>query len=212
MTRSIQKRTKPDDILAVIGAGGFVQFATNDEHERAKQLKGRVVAIKPKKAGRNLKHHRKFFALIRLGFSYWSPVKRLVSDPEEWIAHEVAKTFCELAGNPDMYKVQGIEIAQLVVDRMARKRSTRLDPEAYKSEEKYRSMIMIEAGFFELEHLPSGGVIQRPWSIAFDQMPQEEFNKIYSGCSEVIWNKSLFQIFDDEQQMDNAVNQLMGFI
>lgn len=70
---------------------------------------------------------------------------------------------------------------------------------------------MIEAGFFDLEMLPNGGTIKRPWSIAFDKMDQEQFEKIYKGCFNVIWNKSLFQVFNDEQEMQNAIYQHMEF-
>ncbi|CAK3753037.1 conserved hypothetical protein [Vibrio crassostreae] len=209
---SIRSREKSSELVGVISEGGFIQYATSAEHDRAKKLNGRVVFIKPKNGNRSLKFHRKFFALINLGFGYWSPTYKTVSDPEEKLAHDVAKLFCELAGNPDLYHEQGIEIAQLAIQNLALKRMAYLDPEAYKSEETYRRMVMIEAGFYELEYLPNGGAIKVPWSIAFDNMEPEQFEKIYKGCSGVIWNKSLFQIFEDKEQMDRAVNQLMGFI
>lgn len=51
---------------------------------------------------------------------------------------------------------------------------------------------MIEAGYFDLEMLPNGGTVKRPWSIAFENADQEQFEKIYKGCFNVIWNQSLF--------------------
>ncbi|WP_170107428.1 DUF1367 family protein [Photobacterium indicum] len=212
MTQSIQKRTKPNEILAVIGGGGFVSYATNEDQEQAKNLTGRVVAIKPKSKARNLKHHRKFFALMKLGFMYWSPYMRLVSEPEDWIAREVAREFCKQAGKPELFDQFGNDIAQHVIDRMARKRSRRADPEAYKCPDNYRHKIMVDAGFFETVTLPNGGVIRRPWSVSFENLAQEDFNKIYKGCFNVVWSESLFQIFDDEAEAENAVNQLMSFV
>lgn len=212
MNTTIRSRAKTNQLIGVITSGGFIQYATTADHEAAKSLTGRVVHVLPKGGDRSLKFHRKYFALINLGFSYWSPTYKTVSDPEEKIAHDVAKLFCDLAGNPDLYDVQGKEIAQLAIKKLALKRTGYLDPEAYKSEETYRRMVMIEAGFYELEYLPNGGAIKVPWSIAFDNMKPEQFEKIYKGCSGVIWNKSLSQIFEEKEQMDRAVNQLMGFI
>lgn len=209
--RSI-KKAKSNDIIAVIGRGGFVQYATNEEHERAKKLTGRVVAIKPHAKKRNLGFHKKFFALIRLGFQYWAPDISLVSDPEFAIAHAVARRFCELGGNASLYEHQGKDIANLVVKELKDKRETTLDVESYKCEETFRKEVMIEAGFYELVHIPSGGVLKLPWSIAFDCMSEEDFMNIYKGCHDVIWNKCLFQVFECKEESERAVNQLMSFI
>ncbi len=83
-------------------------------------MSGRVVAIKPKSKAKSriLEHHRKFFALINLGFEYWSPDVSLISEPEFYIAHETAKQFCHLAGREDMYETHGIEIAEMVLSKI----------------------------------------------------------------------------------------------
>ncbi len=212
MTRTITK-SKSNDILAVVGDGGFIQYATTDEHDRAKKLKGRVVAIKPKRANpRSLGNHRRFFALIRLGFTYWKPEVGLVSGAEQDLAHAVAKRFCTLGGNPDLYELQGFEIAEAVIAELSKRREGVIDLEAYKSEETYRKKVMVEAGLYEQVILPDGGAIKQPWSIAFERMTEDEFREIYSAVHRVIWQKTLFQIFEDQSEMDRAVNQLMAFI
>ncbi|MBE3997934.1 DUF1367 family protein [Vibrio parahaemolyticus] len=43
--------------------------------------------------------------------------------------------------------------------------------------ENYRYQVMIEAGYFDLEMLPNGGTVKRPWSIAFENADQEQFEK-----------------------------------
>nr|WP_264302269.1 DUF1367 family protein [Vibrio alginolyticus] len=176
-------------------------------------MRGRVVAIKPKSKAKSriLEHHRKFFALINLGFEYWSPDISLISEPEHYIAHETAKQFCQLAGRSDMYETHGIEIANMVLSKIKKQRESHCDPEAYKCLDNYRYQVMIDAGFFDLEILPNGGTVKRPWSIAFDSADQEQFEKIYKGCFDVIWNKSLFQVFNDEQEMQNAVLRFMEY-
>ncbi|CAK1923743.1 conserved hypothetical protein [Vibrio crassostreae] len=209
---TVRSRAKSENLSGEIMQGGFVRFADSEEHEKARKLAGRVVEIKVFKKGRNLRFHRKFFALLNLGFSYWSPSFKGVSDPEENLAHDVAKLFCELAGTPELYEVQGKEIAHLAIQRLESKRLGYLDPEAYKDPDNYRKKVMIEAGFYELEYLPTGGAIKVPWSISFDNMDEIQFEKIYRGCSNVIWNMSLFQTFESKEEMERAVNQMMGFM
>ncbi|GLT13874.1 DUF1367 family protein [Vibrio algivorus] len=212
--QTVKAKKVKDEIVGVITAGGFLQYATPEMREQATSMKGRVVALKPKskKASRLIDHHRKFFALLNLGFQYWSPDVSLISEPENYIAHETARKFCELAGMESMYESHGVEIANLVLSSIKKKREGHCDPEAYKCPDNYRYQVMIEAGFYDLELLPNGGAIKRPWSIAFDNMDQEQFEKIYKGCFNVIWNKSLFQVFNDESEMQNAIYQHMEFL
>ncbi|MGD1525639.1 DUF1367 family protein [Vibrio harveyi] len=214
--QTIKRKKSKNEIVGVIGTGGYLQYATSAMREQAAELRGRVVAINPirtKKgaAERVLEHHRKFFALLKLGFEYWSPAVELVSEPERWAAHETAKRFCDLAGREDMYETHGTEIAELVLSQLKQKRKKRCDPEAYKCPENYRRKVMIDSGFYDLEVQPNGGTIKRPWSISFENMEQPEFEKIYRGCLNTIWNMSLFQVFANEQEVHNAVSQLMEF-
>ncbi len=211
--QTVRAKKEKLEIFGYIGTGGYIQYADSDMREKAATMSGRVVAIKPKSKAKSriLEHHRKFFALINLGFEYWSPDVSLISEPEFYIAHETAKQFCHLAGREDMYETHGIEIANMVLSKIKKQRESHCDPEAYKCKDNYRYQVMIDAGFFDLEMLPNGGTIKRPWSIAFDNADQEQFEKIYKGCFEVIWNKSLFQVFNDEQEMQNAVFRFMEY-
>ncbi|TNZ90910.1 hypothetical protein CGK40_20020 [Vibrio parahaemolyticus] len=211
--QTVRAKKEKLEIFGYIGTGGYIQYADSDMREKAATMSGRVVAIKPKSKAKSriLEHHRKFFALINLGFEYWSPDVSLISEPEFYIAHETAKQFCQLAGREDMYETHGIEIAEMVLSKIKKQRESHCDPEAYKCKDNYRYQVMIDAGFFDLEILPNGGTVKRPWSIAFDNADQEQFEKIYKGCFDVIWNKSLFQVFNDEQEMQNAVFRFMEY-
>ncbi|EGQ8055452.1 DUF1367 family protein [Vibrio parahaemolyticus] len=211
--QTVRAKKEKLEIFGYIGTGGYIQYADSDMREKAATMSGRVVAIKPKSKAKSriLEHHRKFFALINLGFEYWSPDVSLISEPEFYIAHETAKQFCQLAGRSDMYETHGIEIANMVLSKIKKQRESHCDPEAYKCKDNYRYQVMIDAGFFDLEILPNGGTVKRPWSIAFDNADQEQFEKIYKGCFDVIWNKSLFQVFNDEQEMQNAVFRFMEY-
>lgn len=136
--RSVRAKKEKIEIVGVIGTGGYVQYATREMREQAAAMRGRVVAIKPKSKAKSriLEHHRKFFALLKLGFSYWSPDVSLVSEPEYYIAHETAKQFCKLAGRDDMYETHGIDIAEMVLSKIKKQRESHCDPEAYKCPEK----------------------------------------------------------------------------
>ncbi|MCX8818341.1 DUF1367 family protein [Vibrio parahaemolyticus] len=214
--QTVKRKKEKNEIVGVIGTGGYLQYVTPFMREQASELRGRIVAIKPVRTKKDavpriIEHHRKFFALLKLGFEYWSPDVDLVSEPERWAAHETAKRFCDLAGRGDMYETHGAEIADLVLSQLKQERKKRCDTEAYKCPENYRRKVMVDSGFFDLEVQPNGGTIKRPWSIAFENMTQGEFERIYKGCFSTIWNMSLFQVFANEQEVHNAVCQLMEF-
>jgi hypothetical protein len=211
MSSTIRNRNIKPVILGIVGGGGFISYVADDDQIRAKNLIGHVVKITPLRGKRNLKFHRKFFVLVNLGFEYWSPKMKLVSEPEEWIAFEVAKEFCEQAGQPELFEKYGKNIAQIAIDKMVRKRSSRIDPDGYKNIDNFRKRVMIKAGFYELVTLPNGGIIKQPWSIAFHNMTQEQFNDVYKKCFDVIWYESLFQNFENEQEVENLINQLLNF-
>ncbi|EOD9553452.1 DUF1367 family protein [Vibrio parahaemolyticus] len=214
--QTVKAKKSKSELIGMIGTGGYLQYATADMQEKASSMRGRLVSLKPvrtKKGEQNriLEHHRKFFALLKLGFTYWSPEVDLVSEPERWAAHETAKRFCSMAGREDMYETHGTEIAELVLSQLKAERKKRCDTEAYKCPENYRRKVMINSGFYDLEVQPNGGTIKRPWSIAFENMGQEDFERIYNGCFNTIWNMSLFQIFANQQEVHNAICQLMEF-
>ncbi len=69
----------------------------------------------------------------------------------------------------------------------------------------------LKAGFYDLAANPDGGTLKQRWSIAFVNMSQEKFDKVYSGVAGVIWNETLQQHFADEHEMEQAVNRLMEY-
>ncbi|HGM6885876.1 TPA: DUF1367 family protein [Serratia marcescens] len=172
---------------------------------------GTPIAMRPIGDRRNLKHHRKFWKLLELGFSYWESDWTFVSDPEKWIAHEVAKTLAAQAGDPLLYDNITKLIADSVLQRVAAQRQRRFDVEAVKTTEAYLNHVMVKAGFYDLAVNPDGGTLKQRWSIAFVNMSQEKFDKVYSGVAGVIWNETLQQHFADEHEMEQAVNRLMEY-
>ncbi|EPH0541746.1 MAG: DUF1367 family protein [Serratia marcescens] len=99
---SAAPRTKPSkkhktEALGVQLPGGGIKYATDHERDTMKGgPTGTPIAMRPVGERQNLKFHRNFWKLQELGFSYWEPDWTFVSDPENWSAHEVAKTLAKL--------------------------------------------------------------------------------------------------------------------
>ncbi|MEI7232837.1 DUF1367 family protein [Pectobacterium carotovorum] len=85
------------------------------------------------------------------------------------------------------------------------------DPEAVKTKDADLNHVMVKAGFYDLAPNPDGGTLKQRWIIAFVNMGQEKFDKVYRGVFGVIWNETLSQYFADEYEMEQAVSQLMIF-
>lgn len=127
------------------------------------------------------------------------------------LAHEVAKAVGSAAGDPELYEKVTKSIAQAVLDRVIRQRQKRFDGEAVKTDMAYLNHVMIKAGFYDLMANPEGGTLKQRWSIAFVNMDQGAFDRIYKGVAGVIWNETLAQHFDNEYEMEQAVNQLLEY-
>ncbi|HHQ6551512.1 TPA: DUF1367 family protein [Serratia fonticola] len=210
--RTKSPRKQKTEALGVLLPGGGIKYATDHDRDTMKGVPtGTPIALRPVGDRRNLKHHRKFWKLLELGFSYWEPDWVFVSTPEMWIAHEVARTVAEQANDLSLYENVTKLIAETVLQRVAAQRKLRFDAEAVKTTEAYLNHVMIKAGFYDLAANPDGGTLKQRWSIAFVNMSQEKFDKVYRGVAGVIWNETLQQHFADEHEMEQAVNRLMEY-
>ncbi len=198
--------------LGQIVQHGDIQFATEMDKDLFLGLPiGTPVEITPKPK-RNLGHHRKFFALMKLGMEYWQPDISMISRPERWIAHQVAKNFAKASDNENFYEEYGEDIANKTLQDVTKHRKSELNVDAFHNIDQYRKKIMIDAGFFDYILLPDGGAILEPNSIAFSKMSQEKFNEIYRGCFSEIWQQTLYQVFDSQEDMQTAINEMMSFV
>lgn len=117
--------------------------------------------------GRDLVRHRKFFALLKLGFQYWEP--------------------------------------QAVVDETT---GEYFIPEA--SPEMFREFVTIRAGYFEQFYYPDGSLQVRAKSIAFDNMEEDEFRKLYHNAVNVIMQLPVAEDMTYDQ-FHNAVTEIAKF-
>ena len=198
--------------LAVIVQNGEIQYATELDREKFRGLSiGTPLEVRAKPT-RNLAHHRKYFALMKMGMEYWKPEISLVSNAEAWIAHKVAKQFEKLSGIENFYEDHGRAIVDSVILNVTAERGKRIDPSVFNNLDLYRRKIMIDAGFYEHIVLPDGGTLREPYSIAFDHMSQDKFNEIYRGCFNQIWQQTLIHIFSSQEEAQRAIDELMGFV
>ncbi|WP_434359860.1 DUF1367 family protein [Parasalinivibrio latis] len=192
--------------LSFVKARGLV-LAPMSENEEAFLNSKRVGAVlefpKPKEV-RNPFFHRKFFALLNLGFDYWEPTGGTLSPTERKLLEGFAHYLGEQGGKFDVFE----SLANHYMDAVALRRA---HITAEKSFEAYRRWVAIEAGFFDVTVLPNGIIRKEAKSIAFASMDDSEFRELYQAAFTVIWNHILYRNFRHESEVDAAVNQLLGF-
>ena len=90
-------------------------------------------------------------------------------------------------------------------------REGKLDYEGMKTLEAYLDHVMKKAGFYDIKPGQDGGTLKERWSISFGNMSQEKFNDVYKGVFGVIWNETLCNVYENEWELENKINQLIGF-
>ncbi|MFC1032702.1 DUF1367 family protein [Pasteurella multocida] len=200
-------------IHAVKYANGAVVAETDYDRTLLKSLPiGSAVKITPISNNRNYQHHKKFFVLLDAGFEYWQPEFSVLTQAEEWIAQAVAKEIAVAANDENLYQNVTKLIADGVLARVRKNRENKLDYEGMKTLEAYLNHVMKRAGFFDIKPSQDGGTLKERWSISFANMSQEKFNEVYKGVFGVIWNETLCNVYESEWQLENKVNQLIGFV
>ncbi|MDF2185883.1 DUF1367 family protein [Grimontia hollisae] len=156
------------------------------------------------KVTRNPRFHRKYFALLNLGFDYWNPKGGAVSPQERNLLNRFAEELSKWGGEQQTLT----DLAESFLDAVTRKRAS-LTVE--KSFEAYRKWVAMEAGFFRIVVFPNGAVKKEAKSISFAQMDDNEFSELYRASFNVIWNHILHNYFESEADAERAVNNLLGF-
>lgn len=209
MASQKQKKTV---IHAVKYANGAVVAETDYDRNLLKSLPvGSAVKITPINNNRNYQHHKKFFALLDAGFEYWQPEFSVLTQAEEWIAQAVAREIAVAANNENLYQRVTKPIADSVLAKMRSNREGKLDYEGMKTLEAYLDHVMKKAGFYDIKPGQDGGTLKERWSISFGNMSQEKFNDVYKGVFGVIWNETLCNVYENEWELENKINQLIGF-
>lgn len=184
--------------------GGVLIPLTDDDKSLLDKKRIGTVLTAEFRVTRNPKFHRKFFALLNLGFDYWNPVGGTVSPQERNLLSRFAAELAKYGGEHQTFQ----DLASGFLDAMAHKRA---NLEVEKSFEAYRKWAVMEAGFFSVVVLPNGTTKKEAKSIKFSRMDNNEFDELYRAVFTVIWNAILQNHFDCEAEAEQAVNMLMGF-
>jgi len=76
----------------------------------------------------------------------------------------------------------------------------------------FRKWLAVQAGFYDVVGYPDGSVRVRAKSISFANMDDIEFDALYSASIDVLLLNVLYGKFKNAADVDNAVNQLLGYI
>lgn len=156
---------------------------------------------------RNPAFHRRFFALLNLGFEYWEPTGGAISSNERKLITGYAKFLASYGGNEGAL----IDAAEHYLEQVAYRRVTN-GISLCKSFDAYRSWVIVEAGHFDAIQLPDGTLKKHPRSISFANMDELEFQQLYKAALDVLWRWVLSRSFRSRDEAENVAAQLLGFV
>lgn len=154
---------------------------------------------------RNPAFHRKFFALLNLGFEYWEPTGGAISSNERRLITGYSKFLASYGGSEGAL----LDAAEQYLDLIADKRAGSIS--ICKSFEAYRYWVIVEAGHYDAIQLPDGTLRKHPRSIAFASMDELKFQQLYRAALDVLWRWILSRAFRSEAEAENAAAQLQHF-
>jgi hypothetical protein len=164
-----------------------------------------TVLVADFKQVRNPAFHRRFFALLNLGFEYWEPTGGAISSNERRLVTGYAKYLAMFGGSETAL----LDAAEQYLDRIADKRTGSIS--ACKSFDAYRAWVTIESGHYDAIQLPDGTLRKHPRSIAFANMDETEFQQLYRAALDVLWRWILSRAFRDQREAEKAAAQLLSF-
>lgn len=193
--------------LQLIKQSSGILIAATPETSDILQSKFKLgaVLVADFKQVRNPAFHRRFFALLNLGFEYWEPTGGAISSNERKLVNGYAKFLAAFGGNEGAL----LDAAEQYLDRIADKRSGSIS--ICKSYDAYRAWVIIESGHYDAIQLPDGTLRKHPRSIAFANMDETEFQQLYKAALDVLWRWVLSRAFKDQREAENAASQLMSF-
>lgn len=169
------------------------------------KIKLGAVLVTEFKQPRNPAFHRRFFALLNLGFEYWEPTGGAISANERKLVTEYARYLATFGGSEGAL----LDAAEQFLERVADKRAGSIS--ACKSFDAYRAWVIVESGHYDAIQLPDGTLRKHPRSIAFANMDETEFQQLYKAALDVLWRWILSRSFQSRYEAENAAVQLMNF-
>lgn len=188
-------------------SSGILISATPETSEilQSKIKLGDVLVAEFKRV-RNPAFHRRFFALLNLGFEYWEPTGGAISSNERKLVTGYAKYLAAYGGNESAL----LDAAEQYLEQVANRRVTN-GISLCKSFDAYRAWVTVEAGHFDAIELPDGTLRKHPRSISFANMDEVEFQQLYKAALDVLWRWILSKSFRTQSEAENVAAQLLSF-
>lgn len=155
------------------------------------------------KQARNYLFHKRFFALLNLGFEYWTPAGGSITPAEKSYLAGFIKYQIVIVGNAEAL----FELERAYNENTAQRRVNGVA--VVKSFEAFRKWATIEAGFYDEFILPDNTRRREARSISFSKMSEGEFHEVYKAVFNVLWNHILFRAFSSQHEAENVAMQLL---
>jgi len=186
--------------------GSFRPASTMDQEIAGKWKVGQPVRFKAVQvSARSLQHHKLYWGgLLGLALDYWQPEGGLISASEKHTLSKFSSWLDSKSGGSGSIQ----RACEAFMAELASSRAEKIDaPE--KDIEQLHRWVKVEAGYFTYEITPHG-VRKEPVSINFNAMSQEQFTEFYRAAFSVVWKFILSRTFENEQDAENAINQLVS--
>ncbi|HEY4437659.1 MAG TPA: DUF1367 family protein [Lelliottia sp.] len=157
------------------------------------------------KQARNYLFHKRFFALLNMGFEYWTPAGGTITPAEKQYLNGYIRYLISIIGNDEALH----ETEQDYIERTSQRRAN--GHAVVKSFEAFRKWATVEAGFYDEFVLPDNTRRREARSISFANMSEGEFHEVYKAVFNVLWNTILFRSFSTEQEAESVAMQLLEY-
>lgn len=186
--------------------GSFIPASDEDKALASGWRAGQAVKVAvTTQSARSLQHHRLYWGgLIALTFDYWEPKGGFIGASEKQALKEFCNWLDARSGNTGAIKAACSSFAK----ELAEKRAAKIESPT-KSKEQLHEWIKVKAGWYELVLSPTG-IKKVPKATNFNAMGQEEFNKFYKAAFGVCWRFILSRTFENEEQAQGAIDQLLA--
>ncbi len=166
--------------------------ANDSDAEAVKKLKNGQTYKADVVAPRNIKMHRKTFALLNLTYSFW--------EPDTLISQVEVETVEKLRQYMAFHGVSGEAIDSLCIGFIKHLEADRQNYHSDKCFNSFREWITVKSGFYNIVKTPSG-LRKAAKSISFSQCDEVDFQNFYKALLNSCWSLCLSRIYENQEQL-----------
>lgn len=178
--------------IYLIRQGKALLPVNDSDAEAIQKLKHGTIYKADVTAPRNLKFHRKLFALLNETFSHWEP-SGMIASVEKQTTERFGKFLIRHGVSSDA--VSALQSAFFDELEFARQHTN-----GEKCFESFREWVTIESGFYNVILTPAGPR-KVAKSISFAKMDEVEFSDLYKQILNTCWMLCLDKIYDNQERL-----------